>query len=143
MTAPMAVTKSADGLTRGVLDSEHLGISRLAGERLPNSATDSYLATRVECDVAIISKTTAATIGGGAANDTHLIGLIIHTALTGTCVIDGFADSDGTAQAYTLPAGAVGNYDFRGALNSAGALTFTASNAGDDNKILVLYRPAV
>jgi hypothetical protein len=70
------------------------------------------------------------------------MGLLIHTALTGTCAITGFADSDGTAQTYTLPAGSVGYKDFLGALNSAGALTITCSNASDDNLVMVLWRPA-
>ena len=114
----------------------------IAGERNISSATDSYLAVRQEADASIISKTTAVTIGGGVANDTHLMGLMIHTALTGTCAITGFADSDGVAQTYTLPAGSVGYKDFLGAINSAGALTITCSNASDDNLVMVLWRPA-
>ena len=113
----------------------------IAGERNASSATDSYVAVRQEANASIISKTTAVTIGGGVANDTHLMGLMIHTALTGTCAITGFADSDGTAQSYTLPAGSVGYKDFLGAINSAGALTFTCSNASDDNLVMVLWRP--
>ena len=113
----------------------------LAGERNASSATDSYLAVRQEANASIISKTTAVTIGGGVANDTHLMGLMIHTALTGTCAITGFADSDGAAQTYTLPAGSVGYKDFLGAINSAGALTITCSTAGDDNFVMVLWRP--
>lgn len=112
-----------------------------AGERNASSATDSYVAVRQEANASIISKTTAVTIGGGVANDTHLMGLMIHTALTGTCAITGFADSDGVAQTYTLPAGSVGYKDFLGAINSAGALTITCSNASDDNLVLVLWRP--
>lgn len=115
----------------------------LAGERLQSSSTNSYLAVRQECNASIISKTTAVTIGGGVASDTHLMGLLIHTALTGTCAITGFADSDGAAQTYTLPAGSVGYKDFLGAFNSAGALTITCSNASDDNLVMVLWRPAV
>ena len=88
------------------------------------------------------TSTGAVTIGGGLANDTHLMGLLIHTALTGTCAIAGFADSDGVAQTYTLPAGSVGYKDFLGALNTAGALTITCSNASDDNLVMVLWRPA-
>ncbi|HJS82869.1 MAG TPA: hypothetical protein VJ742_08570 [Nitrososphaera sp.] len=89
----------------------------------------------------VISKTTAVTIGGGAANDTRLEGLFVTAALTGTCAITGFADSDGTAQTITLPAAtAAGFKDFKGAINSAGALTFTCSNAADDNLVSVLYR---
>ncbi len=114
----------------------------LAGERNASSATNSYLAVRQEANASIISKTTAVTIGGGVANDTHLMGLMIHTALTGTCAITGFADSDGAAQTYTLPAGSVGYKDFLGAINSAGALTITCSNASDDNLVMVLWRPA-
>jgi len=93
------------------------------------------------CNLSIISKTTAATIGGGAASDTYLLGLFVHTALTGTCVITGFADSDGTAQSYTIPASFVGNVPLKG-LNSAGALTITCSNALDDNKVAVMWRDA-
>jgi hypothetical protein len=111
------------------------------GSRNPSSQTNRYFPTRQECNLSIISKTTAVTIGAGAANDTHLMGLYIHTALTGTCAITGFADSDGTAQTYTIPAGVVGEFDFKGAINSAGALTITCSNAGDDNKVAVLWRP--
>lgn len=113
----------------------------MAGERQTDSATLSYKVTRQEANLNIISKTTTVTIGGGVAGDTHLMGLLIHTALTGTCVITGFADSDGTAQSYTLPAGSVGYKDFLGAINSAGALTLTCSNAADDNLVAVLWRP--
>ena len=113
----------------------------MAGERRNDSATLSYKVTRQEANLSIISKTTTVTIGGGVAGDTHLMGLLIHTALTGTCVITGFADSDGVAQSYTLPVGSVGYKDFLGAINSAGALTLTCSNASDDNLVAVLWRP--
>ena len=116
--------------------------TNIAGERLQDQATKSYLEVRQAANANIISKTTAVTIGGGVANDTHLMGLLIHTALTGTCAITGFADSDGAAQTYTLPAGSVGYKDFLGAINSAGALTITCSNASDDNLVMVLWRPA-
>lgn len=115
----------------------------LAGERLQDQPNKSYLAIRNEANVAIISKTSAVTIGGGSASDTHLIGIHIHTALTGTCVINGFADSDGNAQAYTIPASTIGHIPFYGALNTAGALTITCSNASDDNLPMVFWRPAL
>lgn len=93
-----------------------------------------------ECDLAVISKTAAVTIGP-AANDTALIGLAINAALTGTCVITGFADSDGTAQSITYPAATpAGFVNLGGAINAAGPLTVTCSTAGDDNKVSVLYR---
>src|SRR3989304_6489703 len=63
----------------------------IAGERNQDSPTNSYLVVRKECNLSIISKTTAVTIGAGAANDTHLIGLTVVAALTGTCVVAGFA----------------------------------------------------
>ncbi len=124
--------------TSGALHVTEQG--NITGLRNPSSATAAYLPVRQECNLSIISKTTAVTIGAGAANDTHLMGILIHTALTGTCAITGFADSDGTAQTYTLPAGSVGFKDFLGAINSAGALTITCSNAGDDNLVAVLWR---
>ena len=117
--------------------------SLIAGERLSGSASASYLVVRQECNLSIISKTTAVTIGAGAVADTHLMGILIHTALTGTCVIAGFADSDGAAQSYTRPAGSVGYKEFLGAINSAGALTVTCSNAADDNLVAVYWRPRV
>ena len=116
--------------------------ANVAGLRNPSSTTNAYLIGRPEANLSVISKTTAVTIGGGAANDTHLIGLFITEALTGTCVITGFADSDGAAQSITLPALTAGGFrDFFGARNAAGALTVTCSNAGDDNKVAVLWRP--
>lgn len=113
-----------------------------AGERNASSATTGYRVVRQEANASVISKTAAVTIGGGVAGDTHLMGLLIHTALTGTCAITGFADTDGTAQTYTLPVGSVGYKDFLGAINSAGGLTITCSNAADDNLVLVLWRPS-
>lgn len=127
---------------RGTEGAAHVAEQgNIAGLRNPSSGTNAYLPVRQECNLSIVSKTTAVTIGGGAAGDTHLMGLMIHTALTGTCVIAGFADSDGAAQSYTLPAGSVGFKDFLGAINSAGALTITCSNAADDNLVAVLWRP--
>jgi len=110
----------------------------IAGERNTNSATNSYQITRRQANVSIIAKTTTVTIGGGAANDTYLLGLYIHTALTGTCVITGFADSDDVAQSYTIPAGAVGDIPIEGE-NTAGAITITC--AADNGLVWVMWRP--
>ena len=91
--------------------------------------------------LAVISKVTAVTIGPSSANSVRLLGLTITAALTGTCVITGFSDSDGTAQSITLAAATTAGFkDFMGALNSAGPLTITCSNAADDNKVIVYYR---
>ena len=110
--------------------------------RNSTSAQNVYGASMPNAKLAIIGKTTAVTIGGGVANDTILLGLHITAALTGTCVIAGFADSDGTATSITLPAATTAGFkDFRGAINAAGALTVTCSNAADDNLVSVLYWP--
>lgn len=112
-------------------------LAPIAGERGIGTAND-YLLARDGTSLSVISKTTAVTIGAGGANDVRLAGLTVVAALTGTCAITGFADSDGTAQTITLPAATVAGFkDFRGAINSAGALTLTCSNAADDNLVLV------
>lgn len=113
-----------------------LGAS-IAGESTNTSLTD-YLRVKEKCNLAVVSKTTAVTIGAGGQADTMLLGVTVVAALTGTCVITGFADSDGTAQSITFPAGTTAGFkDFKGSVNSAGALTFTCSNALDDNLVLV------
>lgn len=115
-----------------------------AGQRLSSSAANSYVAIRNEANVAVISKTTPVTINTGTANDTHLLGLFLTAALTGTCVISGFADSDGAAEPITLPAATPAGFkDFLGALNFAGPLTFTCSNVADDNVVTVFWKSAI
>jgi hypothetical protein len=118
-----------------------LGTS-IAGERLQDQASKSYIAVRNEANATVISTTSAVTIGGGVANDTHLLGIQIVKALTGTCVVSGFADGTGTAKSFTIPAASVGHFPFYAALNAAGALTVTCSNASDDDLVIVLWRPA-
>lgn len=113
-----------------------------ACERLQGSATKGHCVIVDAANLAVISKTTAVTIGGGVANDAYLKRVIVLAALTGTCVITGFSDSDGAAQSFTIPAAFVGERNFGGAKNSAGALTITCSNASDDNLVLVEWWPA-
>jgi hypothetical protein len=114
----------------------------LAGERNVDSASDSYQVTRHECNLTMVDVQTAITIGGGAAGDTHLMGILITVALTGTCVITGFAGSAETPISITLPAGtAAGLIDFKGAVNSEGPLTVTCSNAADDNDVAIMWKP--
>lgn len=115
--------------------------SLLAGERLQGSATNSYLVVRQEATATIITGTTAVTLGGGMPGDTHLMMLHIHTALTGTCVIEGFRDPAGNAETYILPAATIGKIDFMGAINYSGALAVTCSNAGDNKKVIAMWRP--
>ena len=104
--------------------------------------SNNHTKIRPVSNISIISKIAAVTIGGGLANDTNLIGLQIFNTLTGTCVITGFADSDGTATSITIPAGTTAQkMNFHGAINAAGALTVTCSNAADDNLVAVMWRP--
>lgn len=116
--------------------------SLLACERLQDQASKGHCVIVDAANLAVISKTTAVTIGGGVANDTYLKRVIVLAALTGTCVFTGFADSDGVAQSFTIPSAFVGERNFGGAKNSAGALTVTCSNASDDNLVLVEWWPA-
>lgn len=113
----------------------------LAGERLQDQASSSYLVVRQEANATIVVGTTAVTIGGGVAGDTHLIAIHVHTALAGTCVIDGFTDQSGSADTYILPVGTVGHIPMYAAINAAGASAITCSNAADNKKVLVLWRP--
>jgi hypothetical protein len=119
-----------------------LSVMRVAGERRSESLTESYQVVRQEANATVISTTSAVTLGDGVANDSHLMGLHIHTALAGTCVIAGFADETGAAKSITLPAGTVGPVNYYGAKNAAGALTITCSTAGDDDKVTAFWRPA-
>lgn len=115
----------------------------LAGERLADQPDKSYTAVGQEANLTVISAQTAVTIGGGVANDTHLMGVVITVALTGTCVITGFADQLGNAKSITFPAGTRADvYPLYGALNTAGALTVTCADSGDDDDVHILWRPA-
>ena len=88
----------------------------------------------------IIGKEGGVTIGGGAADDTKLVGIVITKALTGTLVITGFEDSDGTATNFTFPAAtAAGAINFGGIVNSAGALTVTYTNVSDRDNVIVQW----
>lgn len=115
----------------------------ITGLRNPSSATNAYIPTRNEANATVLQTTAApVTIGAGAANDTHLIGIHIHTALAGTLTIAGLLDDAGAARNYVLPIGTVGHIPFYAALNAAGALQMTLSAAGDAAKCLVEWRPA-
>lgn len=132
-------------LTDGVCDITGARMTSprlMAGERLSGSATKSHLANVDIANGLVVSTTSAITIGGGVANDTYLKRIIVHAALTGTCVITGFADSAGTAQSFTIPAAFVGERNYGGMINSAGAATITCSNAADDNLVVVTWWPA-
>jgi len=114
--------------------------SHMPGGRNESSTTADYLVITDQCNLTIVDIQTAITINTGVAGDTHLKAILINVALTGTIVITGFEGSAGTAISITIPAGTpAGLIDFKGAVNSIGALTITASNAADDNNIQILW----
>lgn len=129
------IAKSVSGAASVWIDS------LLAGE-LGAGTSDGMLRTLELCQLSVISKTTACTIGAGGTNDTALIQISVTKALTGTCVITGFADTNGTAQSFSLPIGFVGERNFHGARNAAGPLTITCSDVADDNLVQVLWAAA-
>lgn len=137
----MKVVHGADG---SVIDASAANpfpvdqVTLIAGERNVGTGND-YLLTRDGSNLTIIGIQTAVTIGAGSANDTRLHGIKISAALVGTCVITGFADSAGAATSITLPVGSNGFHSFGNAINSAGALTVTCSNAADDNSVQVIW----
>lgn len=112
-----------------------------ACERLQDQASKGHCVMVDAANLAVISKTTAVTIGGGVANDTYLKRIKVLTTLNTACVVTGFADTDGAAQSFTIPV-AVADHYFGGAKNSAGALTITCSNSLDDNQVIVEWWPA-
>lgn len=125
---------------RGDLQMDSAGNTKIVNAAKSDKTNDEVTAFPKQRNLTVVSKTTAVTIGGGVASDTILTGLMITAALTGTCVITGFADSDGAAQSITLPAlTAAGFKDFGNALNGAGALTITCSNAADDNLVSAIW----
>jgi len=112
--------------------------------RNPLSTTESYLPVREECNLTICDGTGAVTIGGGVANDTHLMSITIpHGVAAITATIAGFEDSAGNATNIVITGNATATdpsdrtVDFKGAINSKGALTVTDS-VGD--KVIVLWK---
>lgn len=116
---------------------------QIGGERNPTSQGNNYTVIRKEASLTVVNKQTAVAIGI-AANDTHLLSIEFVKALVGTCVITGFADDAAAAASITYPAASpAGVHDFDGALNSAGPLTVTCSNASDALQVLIRWRPVV
>lgn len=110
----------------------------------PGSPTNNYAKTREICNFGIVASTAAQTIGGGAANDTHLYGVSLSTALTGAVTLSGFGSATGsTAISWTIPAGtAKGFIPYQWAPNVAGALTVTLASSVDVGNVGIHWRPA-
>lgn len=120
--------------------------NNIAGIRNPSSSTNAYSVVRQECNVTILDGTSAVGIGGGAANDTHLLGVLIpKNAGPATCTLAGFGKATSSTGAYTAKdivlTGSTADdryYDFGGAINNVGALTATGSV---DEVVVVFWRP--
>ena len=117
----------------------------IAAARNVDSPTNAYIPVREECNVAILDGTSAVPIGGGAANDTHLMGVLIpKNAGPATCTLTGFGKTtDGinyTAKSILLTGSTADDryFDFGGALNNVGALTAQGSV---DEIVTVFWRP--
>lgn len=125
-----------------VTQMDSAGNTKIVNAAKSDKTNDEVTAFPKQRNFTVVSKTTAVTIGGGAS-DTLLDKLLFTDALTGTCVVAGFADSDGAAQSITFPAGtSAGTKEFGMAVNAAGALTITCSNAADDNKVSAIWLAA-
>lgn len=110
----------------------------------PGSTSNNYVQNREICNFGVIATTVAQAIGGGSANDTHLRGISLSTALTAALSISGFGSaSASSAMTWSIPAGAAkGFYDFFWAPNNAGALTVTLGGTADVGIVGVHWRPA-
>jgi len=110
----------------------------------PSSTSgNNYVQNREICNFGIIATTAAQTIGGGAANDTHLRGISLSTALGAALSITGLGSaSASSAMTWTIPAAAArGFIDFFWAPNVAGALTVTLGGTADIGNVGVHWRP--
>ena len=121
-----------------------------AGERNVDSASEGYQVTRDECNITVCDGTGVVSIGGGAAGDTHLMGiLILHNATAATATLVGFTkkDTGGTeaaAATLILTGNATGTtpvdvyIDFKGSINDNAALAVQGSV---DEKVIVFWKP--
>ena len=135
-------TETESGESAGLtVDADGLG-KPIAGERNPSSETNSYLSVANDCNGTVLLSTGSGAIGGGAANDTQLLGFTIGTALAGILTISGFKGDNDAAENIIFPIGTPpGFYDFKGAVNSAGALTMVLASGTDNRNVFVLWRP--
>lgn len=140
----MSVAGDDDGSGRG--PARVAEQNNITGIRNPSSSTNAYTVVRQECNVTILDGTSAVSIGGGAANDTHLLGVLIpKNAGPATCTLAGFGKATSSTGTYTAKdivlTGSTADdryYDFGGAINNVGALTATGSV---DEIVVVFWRP--
>lgn len=117
-------------------------LEAIAGERNPDSPTNSHLIVAKDTNLTVLKTTgSAITIGAGAADDTRLRGIRIYNALIGTLTITGFEDELGAATNRIFPAATpAGYYSFQDARNSIGPLTMTLSSASDADDVEIYWR---
>jgi len=117
---------------RQVNGSGQLVLAAQAGARNLNSLTNSYVDVRDVSYRTILTAAGPTAIGGSVgANDVHLRGIHIRTALVGTLTITGFQDQAAAAQSEVLPIGTVGWIPYFDSLNDKGQLTIALSSATD------------
>lgn len=119
----------------------NVGVGITGGERNTTSQANNYDVIKEECNITILSDTSAHTIGAGAADDTFLMGiLILLNAAAATATIAGFQDHAGAAANIVLTGSTSVDtyYNFKASRNIKGALTVTGSVA---SKVIVFWRP--
>ncbi len=75
-----------------------------------------------------------------SSTPSHLVGIHIHTALTGSLTITGLLDDTGSARNWVIPAGTVGTV-MSGTALLFSTLRYTLSSSSDAAKVLLSHKP--
>lgn len=131
---------NSNGNDAGLVVGETTEQGQIGGERNTSSADNNYDATKHECNSTILNTViTAQPVSGGAP--AYLMGITIHTALTGTLTITGLTNVAGAATDWVIPVGAVGSILPAGnARICATALIATLSSASDYGLVMIDWR---
>lgn len=113
----------------------------IGGGRSEATQANNHTVTRHESNAAILnSVTTIQAVSGGVP--ASLMGIQIHTALSGTLTITGFTNVAGTATPWVIPSGSVGAVQPPGLADRCEtALSATLSDPLDYNKVKISWRP--
>lgn len=116
----------------------------IGGERNTVSASNNYDAVKHEANRStLVNGVTAQNIGSAGTTPIYFMGVIAHTALSGTLTIVGFTDTAGAAASVVLPVGFIGQWGVSNAARCETGCTVTKSSALDDGKIVIDWRPLV
>jgi hypothetical protein len=135
MAEPLKVTNSSTGAGRGVLDTEYLGISQIAGERNVDNAATSYLAVHEQWTYAVVDLSTDSTVVSAVPSILGAVWVI--TVLSAhACPIQ-----DDTTEIFSVPASAAVGlfYEFAKGTRCETNLTVDPDNAATGT-IVVQYR---